>query len=473
MDKKLLLLIVCLSLNIAARTQSEKDFLVLKENYSKLLQCFYLKGDNGVGLGWDDMLKLKTGAMKNIGDKDSNVRANYPIFMNLVQFVDFATKDSPMPSHACNELKLALAELDRINRQNKNYREGKLRDYERLLGINLNTIEEFYESEYCHEYHITKEADCAGILSWYEEELLEQERKMIKKQSETQDTVPGIVTEKSALIIPRKEAKPAPKTYKGSSGGQFDVSPDDAFYSSAESRYRADDAVKLLRKLLQNSILKTDFFELKELLQNDYRRVPGVTGTQYEVIFKNRENLEILFFEPSWYIVPDRTMERQDNHFWDEYYTSVGDFKTLILSILEDYGGGSFEVFVQGSADSPIFQEKSLLPAYDTKFFQQIDALRWNELSQQLEKVIVNIGPTYDNEDLPDLRAAFIKWALMHMDGFNHLNSKIHILKGRVKAYPDAAQRNCNMVLIVDWDKAELYARKMQSEMFVDPKTKK
>ena len=162
-----------------------------------------------------------------------------------------------------------------------------------------------------------------------------------------------------------------------------------------------------------------------------------------------------MHFEPAQYIIPDKIGEPGQS-FWEGYKKAINEFKDLVLTILDDYGNGAFEVFIQGSADAPSFQPKPLEPGYNTDFFENIRLLTIDQANRRIIESTEFIGQEYDNDELPDLRAAFIKLALGRMDRVKKYPNKLHILKGSVKdniINPD--MRNCTIVIFIDWDKAE------------------
>ena len=119
--------------------------------------------------------------------------------------------------------------------------------------------------------------------------------------------------------------------------------------------------------------------------------------------------------------------------------------------ILEKYAldKSSYHIFVQGFADKPTFPAKKLVAGYDTDFFQNIKlvGIRGTETYNDTFPV----GDKYDNNELPDLRAAYVKSVLLEK---RIPNERISIVKGKVRKYSDPKQRNCSIILYVDWKKA-------------------
>lgn len=441
-------------------TKKLRDFETLKANYQQLRICYYGVDEEGNTIGWEKMEDIKASAFRSIQDLDAGVRDDFPIFLNLVDHIRYALQPHPMPGHACKELAKAFQELEKIRAKGFTFTRGKFTDYKKFFDISESSIEEFYNSEYCQAYQITREANCELLFSKYELSLIQKAKK--KNNVEKKKATPPLIQSKKPTVE-KKEAVSEPpvhqipaQQYTGADGGKFEIDGRGALYTTPEKkRYWAPETLKLLHKLAQLNALKTPHLEIKELMPGDLRRIPGVNGTQYEVIFRNEENKKTFYFEKGWYIIPDLSMDKKHNNRWDHYSKAIYDFKILVLSVLEDFGNGSFQIFIQGSADSIPLHGRTLAPGFNTDVFQNIDLLAWDSTEQRLAPTTIHVGTTYDNEELPDSRAAFIQSELLKMDGFSPFEDRLHIFKGRVKPFEDQSERNCSVVLVVDWENAK------------------
>ena len=413
--KKLTVLI--LAFTLVWNQAASQDFKTLNNNFKRLINCYYYKGDNGEKLNFGQMTKIKQEVLRKIDDADAPIRGSYPIYIHLVDHMKAALIRDAMPCAACEALQRALAEVELL--KSSGYAtEQILNDYQDNFGINQHFIEEFYKSDYCQHYHIEKGTDCQKVMSAFE--------KKAKQSAQENNGIDSVRQDANDILPNNKE-------------------------------YKSENGCSMLHEALAKDLLKHEHLEISELPIGDARRIPGVKGAQYEVRFKHEDNKKLLYFEPAWYIIPDRSLQSADNNFWDRYAKAVKEFKTLVLDILsdEDIGGKAFEIYIQGSADSPLFSPRPLVENYHTDFFQNIRLLEVDAQRQEIKEATMHVGKTYDNDELPNLRAAFLKFVLLQMDGMQRLGNHLHIFKGNVKPFPDEHKRSCFIVLVVDWDIVE------------------
>ena len=419
--------------------QSESQFEKVRNSFQQLVSVYSGIDAEGTPIGFVEAQKIKVTHLKVIRTFDAPMRGKYDAFLYLVKHIEYALDEGHKEVEACHALKNAQNEFLAIDKE-YGFTSTKLikKDYKKKLGVTLEMIEEFYESDFCKHYQITKDSECPSLPE-------KTENTVAPPDNQTEPIEPAPIT--NPVSTPESD-----RDIETESGAQFQVGGEGAQYITPDNDiYVADDAITLLHRILSRNILSTEYLEINTLVPEDARRIPAANGVQYEVKFKHSDTKKVMHFAPSQYIIPDNG---QGDNLWEGYKKAINEFKDVVLTILDDYGQSSFEIFIQGSADSPTFNPKPLAPGYDTRFFQEIALLDIDREKREIVPRTIHVGFEYDNEELPDLRAAFIKFALGRMDRISNYPNKLHIFKGRVKDFFDPDERNVTVIISIDWEAA-------------------
>jgi hypothetical protein len=372
---------------------SQQGLEALRTGFSGLKECY-----EGRNMGYEEQLRTQAKMNKLIKENDANYRKRYPVYFSLIKHLNYAIEGDV--KEACLSLRTAQKLYSKIDKLPFPQRRPKKHDYEESLGISQAIIDNLYSSEFNVEYEITISSSCN--FEEVEEEVVEEE------------VVEEVVEEENIQ----------------SEG--------------------IENPIELLFKAISRNSINSEHLEIVELVKGDGTLVPGQNGIPYEIRLKNKRTKKKLYFESGKYIIQDNRSIRSDN-YWDEYTTAMNEFNSLVITILEDYAldKSSYHIFVQGFADKPTFTAKKLIAGYDTDFFQNIKLIGIR--GAETYNDIFPVGEKYDNNELPDLRAAYVKSVLLEK---RIPDERISIVKGKVRKYPDPNQRNCSIILYVDWQKA-------------------
>lgn len=419
--------------------QSESQLEKIRNSFQQLVSAYKGLDAEGNPIGFEEAQKIKVAGLKVIKTFDASMRGKYDVFLYLVEHIEYALDEEHKEAEACHALKNARSEFLAIDKK-YGFISAKLikKDYKENLGVTLEMVEAFYESDFCKHYQITKDSECPSLPE-------KTESKVAPPANPTEPAIPVQRTN------PVSTPKPS-RNIKTESGAQVLLDEEEARYITPDNEiYVADDAVTLLHRILSRNIFSTEYLEITTLVSGDFRWVPGVNGVPYEVKFKHSDTKKVMHFAPAEYIIPDNG---EGDNFWEGYKKGINEFKDIVLTVLDDYGQSAFEIFIQGSADSPTFTPKPLVLGYDTQFFQEIHVLDINREEMKIVPRVIYVGTEHDNEELPDVRAAFIKFAIGRMDRISNYPNKLHILKGRVKNFFDPGERNVTIIIFIDWEAA-------------------
>ena len=359
----------------------------------------------------DDLIKkAQTEAYNTINRSAPKFRKSYPVFFELCSGINSCMKNGiGSRDSACEKLNRAYQQyldIDKLPEISANAKKVGYNDY---FGIpDIKFIEAYFTSTYAKNLNIKKGVACIEAID-----------------------KPNDVIEKTPVKIEDVKRTSQPSVvYEGE-----------------------EDPIETLRKLI-NRVNITDFLEIEELVPGDGRIVPGVNGVPYEVRLKNAKTKDIIYFKEMEYIIPDSSATKSD-HRWENYQRAMRDFYKLVTYILDENGNSSYTIFLQGSADKPTFKPRPLVFGYNTEAFQVIDLLTVDVKAKQVKEAQVKTGNIYDNDTLPDLRAAFIKHILSAFTHLRDQTGKINIVKGTVKVDKNPEKRNCSIVIFIDWDAAK------------------
>jgi hypothetical protein len=163
--------------------------------------------------------------------------------------------------------------------------------------------------------------------------------------------------------------------------------------------------------------------------------IKGKQGTYTEVglIVQGKP----LLFDPTEYKVPFSQSSRFDQ--------SVSAFVKEIVWPLKDLKFPS-TIYVRGSADKPKFRPKIVDPKFAGSI-RLVRALSPTQYSPVNDTITVAVGETYVNEQLPALRANFLRWILA---GPSYSVESV-MLDGTVEPKEGTELRNAVIVVYVEY----------------------
>lgn len=181
-----------------------------------------------------------------------------------------------------------------------------------------------------------------------------------------------------------------------------------------------------------------DGYEMK--LMPHSQMVDGMKGLYWRVDIKNIKTNKYIYYPPGEYDLP-----------LEEIKHSLNEFCRKVIRIMYQagYTQDDYEIFLKGSADQ-LGQKKFRKKIPDQPDIYQIEYLPKISDPMCVYKntiAIKNIGPFYDNDDLPYLRAFFLKKSFLDLCEFE----EVKLLEGEVSGIKSKEDRNvCLMLYISD-----------------------
>lgn len=166
--------------------------------------------------------------------------------------------------------------------------------------------------------------------------------------------------------------------------------------------------------------------------------IRGQKGLYLEITIYSITSKPLIFDATKYMIPPEQN---------DKFDVSVNNFVEEVIWPLERLGFTEY-VYVRGRADHPTFDAKLVDPAFRGKIslLRPLSEIQYSDT----ETVFRFIGETYQNDDLPALRALYLQRILAAP---NH-GVQAKILDGLVTKNTNPAERNAVIVLFVemqDW----------------------
>ena len=402
---KLINLIVILFL-IFNTNANAQDLSEVRQGFELLKKCY-------VGY-YEDVDSLNNAKQKSdnlLRKNKADLRNRHLVIYHLVMHMEYALKQSNA-TNACNSLSLAVSEFEKIKDLEATNRIARYGTYQTRFQINQKELEKFYESTYCIENSIKLNSDCAGSKIYKTEN---------NKNSNVEDKIENKVNKDVQKSMPLQSSNPTL-------------------------------VLKKLKDSINLGLLNNEFFEIVKLIKGDGRLIPGVEGVPYEIKIKNTFSKKTIFFEKGKYTIEDRRNESGENKSWEAYFEGIANFQKIVYA-LNYYGSENYSIYVQGSADKLLMRATPLDKLYASSEFQEIRLIEVKDNSINEKTIIIN--NEYNNETLPDLRAAFIKFSILSNEEFK--KDKIHIVKGFVKKNEGAEFRNCSIIIYINWEKSINY----------------
>jgi hypothetical protein len=445
--------------------------------------------------------------------KENEEYSRAKVFMYLIRFFDEATDPKkPNPERACQALYKAVKAYHDLKGIDYSGEIQAKKVYKEGLGIDLDFLKQLYDTDYVRSKGFTYEKECpcntSGLNNGgaiYYKGALESDMPFQPSRMEGSNYAPE---DQRTLVfrwqqresggewtdIPnaRHEAFSPPMIYVStafkrsakytcqdnwqySNIVEFTVNtiadtiylqtglvingPDGASYWSKDGEQRdAGNIIKLLRQMVNSGLLNTELFEIRQLVEGDSRWIPGQNGVPYEITFRHEETFSTILFPVGEYVITDL----DPRGAWDPYRKSMDMISTCVIKVLDQFGGSAFRIMTQGMADAPTFTPKPLVAGYHDEFFRRISILYYSSSRSLLSREIT-IDVRYNNNDLPDLRGAFLARALLRRDFMEEHQDKVFIFKGRVTEKTDPKDRNASIVIWIDWDAANRHYAKHHS----------
>lgn len=192
--------------------------------------------------------------------------------------------------------------------------------------------------------------------------------------------------------------------------------------------------VLALQEKMSGVGIETDYYSLKIIPTDELVR--GHKGKYYAVALKDARRKQRLYFPSGRYVI-----RKFDNRF-------KASFSAFARDVLAKFGGGlDYNFYVRGSA-SAVPMRRSLKLAKDFKI-HGIDFLpkAAEGVYDGNRRSSLDIPPRYGNEELPYLRAAFLKRAVEQFVPF----AQPTILESEVSQSRSRKQQFAEFLLFVEW----------------------
>lgn len=180
--------------------------------------------------------------------------------------------------------------------------------------------------------------------------------------------------------------------------------------------------------------VQTDFYDLNIMPTNEL--VKNRRGRYYVVYLKDASQRARFRFPGGRYVIQD---------FETRFRRAMSSFVREVLAVIE--GGADYEIFVRGSSsNSPMSRRRTLREDFN---FAQIGYLPKIAADRYaaLPPAVHTVPNAYTNDDLPFLRAAFMKDVVKR---FYPLKEP-KVLQSEVAQSASATAQFAELILFVDW----------------------
>jgi hypothetical protein len=427
-----LFFLLCQLLPAQPTGNPQKDIDQMNAAFLDLKSCYY--GERaGQALSWEESETLFKNAVAKVKAFKGTYGGRYPIFFFLAGHLSASIDNDPY--NACWNLHNAKTNYFDLSKKPRIEAQKIRNSYRANFGIDSSAILDFYKSKYCADLGVSLQTACPSRVN--NTPVTPKTEPEPREKMRTEPVKANTKLEKSEF----------------QSGGFIAVTDTMTFMRLPNGEgFKDPNPVELLRSVLSMKY-SSDILEIEEMMPGDARLVPGQNGVPYEVRLKNAKTKEIIHFKAGEYYIEDKSMEEQDQ-YWTNYQKSYSELSQLVIWILHKYGNDAFHIFVQGSADRPTFSPRPLHPGYPSEEFTQMQFLTVNTREKTVTPGGRVIPGKYNNQDLPDLRGAFIRYMMLQNNGLKPWGSRITQVGGSVKPYDDAGKRNCCIIIYIDWDTA-------------------
>ena len=377
-------------LNKSVCSQSKKDFNGLKKQFENLREF-----NNG---------KIKSKTQKYLDNIDKEIfkilnanelEVKLPIYLNLYRHVRYSYLN--MIDSACICLNRAKNQYDKINTLSDLQATEQKNIYAKV-GINPSSI--------------------SGI-----------ETNFIKKGHNCSDIIPKI--EPAKIINSEGSNNPSDST-------QY-----------LHLRLIHDDPMAILLKSLSEGYYDTKNLNFRELslYDDEFIKYLNDSTRQFLITFKTDDLYDVFLFDIGEYTLDNFTAKSPKFRSFRE---SLDKFKKIILQTIDKYGNSAYEIYLIGSADV-LSVNKKLISPYNTNVFKEINVYKINHEEMRYDESSIKIQEFYNNSDLPELRAMYVKFHLLEKPSLKkkQLDDKIHIIKGYIYNKVEKLERKCQIVFVI------------------------
>nr|MCU0393362.1 hypothetical protein [Thermoflexibacter sp.] len=238
-------------------------------------------------------------------------------------------------------------------------------------------------------------------------------------------------------------------------------------------QYQIGEGVKtsvaiLLKKMIEDGGADTEVFKIKK---SEHGYCTNAKKDSYIVEFlANKhdlinENMSRKFiFNAGDYFLP-ATQIGNRKYCWRFYQKGIDHFKKVLALIYKYAGVENIDLCIQGEADvtgNDTFKGELVSPYSGNGFFNDFELVNVEIIEKgikyKIEKSIFSLNKTFMNKELPNLRAAFMRYQLKIEEIFE--NMSLHIIYNEPSKRVSEEDRNCKIIICIDWQKADEYCKK-------------
>ena len=180
--------------------------------------------------------------------------------------------------------------------------------------------------------------------------------------------------------------------------------------------------------------MRTDDYDVSTYPDNELIR--GRRGRYYVIDMKDATAKGVRFqFEPGKYTISTRQ---------EQFRAALSKFAQEILEKVQ--GKVDYQILVRGSADASTTFRGRLDPGHEYRNIRFMRNLGGDRYVNEFSAMRID-GPTIQNSDLPNLRAAFLQETVAKV---YPLNEPV-ILEGSVTNKVDQSDRNVELMLYINW----------------------
>ncbi len=189
-----------------------------------------------------------------------------------------------------------------------------------------------------------------------------------------------------------------------------------------------------LQKRMGADGLESDFYDLKIISTAEL--VAGKKGRYYVLYLKNAADRARFKFPGGRYVISE---------FETRFRGALSAFVRETLAIIE--GGADYELYVRGgSSSTPMSIPRTLVEGRAYTSISYLPKIRDNLYAEEATGTRA-VPNAYTNEDLPFLRAAFLKDVVKE---FYPLKDPV-VLESEVASSDDTSEQFAEILLFVDW----------------------
>ncbi len=430
----------------------EPTYPLIKQHYDKLYWAYF--GQEQKIVGKDTAIEVMTQRKRDelvlkvnnfvSTSNFKNPTAKYPIVKHLFNYMLIASGKKLEPVKACEELAKAEEEWKRLNdptQLSSVTKNSTIEDYKADFGLNIPAdIIKMYDTCFAKEYHIIRGQSCTtGQPS-----KLDTANREPPKDVVLPPPAPDTVRSKTGDMLyikfnDRDSAQVVDKNGKVYAGGK----------QLAEAVLKTINSHRFVTKYLAITPFKFGMVEDGVIPKEDAH------GNFYQVLLRGSHVSDTLLFGTGKYTIEPKPGTR-NAHLWGDYSQAIEEFIKLLIDPMSDFGPEVFEFILIGSADlDPDPWTAELQKGYNAAAFKHIRFTDFRDKpggGYEYFPDTLHIGTSYGNKELPQLRAAYIREALLAEPAFQDFKDRFRIVKGTEKKGGTRMDRNCLILLYINRD---------------------